>query len=49
MNVPFIDLGAMHHDLADEISAAIGRVVERGTFILGPRLNDDCMRARWAR
>jgi dTDP-4-amino-4,6-dideoxygalactose transaminase len=33
--VPFVDLGAQHATLADEIDAAMRRVTRRGDFILG--------------
>jgi dTDP-4-amino-4,6-dideoxygalactose transaminase len=33
--IPFVDLGAQHAELANEINAAIAGVVQRGDFILG--------------
>ncbi len=38
MEVPFIDLGAMHDALADEIGAAIDCVIKTGSFILGSQV-----------
>lgn len=36
--IPFLDLKAPHVELHDEISAAIGRVVSSGWYILGPEV-----------
>ena len=33
--IPYIDLGAQHRPLKDELMEAIGRVIDHGVFILG--------------
>jgi dTDP-4-amino-4,6-dideoxygalactose transaminase len=38
VNIPFVDIPAMHRDLAEEIDGAIRRVIEAGSFVLGPQL-----------
>ena len=37
-SVPFLDLQALHAPLRPEIDAAIGRVLDSGTFVLGPEV-----------
>ena len=36
MTVPFLDLAAQHAELADELSAALQRVLLSGRYVLGP-------------
>lgn len=36
--IPFIDLSAAQADVADELAAAVARVVESGWYLLGPEL-----------
>jgi dTDP-4-amino-4,6-dideoxygalactose transaminase len=38
LRVPFVDLKAQYHAIADEIQAAISRVLERADFVLGEEL-----------
>ena len=35
MNVPFVDLKAQYHSIREEVGAAVGRVLENSSFILG--------------
>jgi dTDP-4-amino-4,6-dideoxygalactose transaminase len=35
MNVPFVDLAAIHRPIMDELNQAMSRVIERNDFILG--------------
>lgn len=36
--VPFLDLGAQHLPVKDEIKKALGRVVDSGSYVLGPEV-----------
>ena len=38
MNIPLVDLKAQHESIRAEIDEAVGRVIERGEFILGPEV-----------
>ena len=38
MRVPLLDLKAQYETIRDEVNDAIGEVLERGTFILGPNV-----------
>ncbi len=38
MKVPFVDLSVQHCELEPELKAAFARVLERGSFILGPEV-----------
>jgi dTDP-4-amino-4,6-dideoxygalactose transaminase len=38
--VPFLDLTLQHRELQDELTAAVGRTVERGDFILGASVDE---------
>lgn len=40
MNVPFVDLSAIHKPLTEEFAAVFQRVLERSSFILGPEVQD---------
>ncbi|MBZ5631000.1 MAG: DegT/DnrJ/EryC1/StrS family aminotransferase [Acidobacteriia bacterium] len=40
MNVPFVDLSAIHKPLAGEFAAVFQRVLERSTFVLGPEVQE---------
>jgi len=40
MNVPFVDLSAIHKPLAAEFTAVFHRVLERSSFILGAEIED---------
>jgi dTDP-4-amino-4,6-dideoxygalactose transaminase len=40
MNVPFVDLSAIHKPLAEEFAAVFQRVLERSSFILGPEVQE---------
>jgi len=39
MNVPFVDLGALHRPIMEELNLAIRRVVEKSDFILGEEVD----------
>lgn len=39
MKVMFVDLGAGHRELEEELQAAVARVFERSSFILGPEVD----------
>jgi dTDP-4-amino-4,6-dideoxygalactose transaminase len=39
MNVPLLDLTAQHRQIADEVHAAVQRVIEEQRFILGPAVD----------
>ena len=38
--VPFVDLKAQYKSIKPEIDAAIGRVIESASFILGPEVEN---------
>jgi len=38
MNVPFLDLKSVHAEIAQELDAAYRRVMDHGSFIMGPEL-----------
>lgn len=38
MTVPMIDLGEQHAGIAEEVTAAMGAVMDRGQFVLGPEV-----------
>ena len=38
MKIPFVDLGAQHRQLDFELQAAVERVFQRSSFILGPEV-----------
>ena len=38
MKIPFVDLGAQHRQLETELQAAVQRVFQRSSFILGPEV-----------
>ncbi len=40
MEVPYVNLGAQHRGLKEELLAACGRVLERGDFILGKEVEE---------
>ena len=40
MNVPFVDLSAIHKPLAAEFDAVFRRVLDRSTFVLGPEVQE---------
>jgi dTDP-4-amino-4,6-dideoxygalactose transaminase len=44
--IPFLDLGAAYRELKTEIDAAIHRVLESGSYILGPEV--DAFETEWA-
>jgi dTDP-4-amino-4,6-dideoxygalactose transaminase len=46
MTVPFLDLEAMHHELGDELFAAMSRVVADSAFVGGHHV--DAFEAEWA-
>lgn len=46
MTVPFLDLGAAYRELKDEIDVAVHRVLDSGTYILGPEV--EAFEAEWA-
>ena len=40
MNIPLVDLKAQYRSIKPEIDAAIGRVLENASFIMGPEVRD---------
>jgi len=39
MNVPFLDLGRMHHEIRAPLASAFQRVLDSGWFIMGPEVD----------
>lgn len=46
MRVPLLDVGAAHSELADELDAAVTRVLRAGTYIGGPEV--EAFEGEWA-
>jgi len=40
MKVPYVDLGAQHAPIKEELLSAVGRVLDRGRFILGEEVRE---------
>ena len=38
MKIPLVDLSWQHREIAEEVQAGFGRVMEASTFVLGPEV-----------
>lgn len=40
LKIPYIDIGRQHHSIKEELLEAVGKVFDRGDFILGEEVNE---------